>query len=67
MTTLVDRALMLNPNHARGWGISAVLRVWADQPDLAIEHVNRALRLSPLAKVSPLFLIGCRAFLRSAV
>ena len=57
MTALVDRALVLNPNYARGWGISALLRLWADQPDLAVEHVNRALRLSPLAKVSPAFLI----------
>jgi TolB-like protein len=57
MTALVDRALTLNPNYARGWGISALLRLWADQPDLAVQHVNTALRLSPLAKVSPVFLI----------
>ena len=57
MTALVDRALVLNPNYARGWGISALLRLWADQPDLAVEHVHRALRLSPLAKVSPAVLI----------
>jgi tetratricopeptide (TPR) repeat protein len=57
MTALVDRALTLNPNYARGWGISALLRLWADQPDLAVQHVNTALRLSPLAKVSPAFLI----------
>jgi TolB-like protein len=57
MTALVDRALALNPNYARGWGISALLRLWADQPDLAVEHVNTALRLSPLAKASPAFLI----------
>jgi tetratricopeptide (TPR) repeat protein len=57
MTALVDRALALNPNHARGWGISALLRLWADQPDRAVEHVNTALRLSPLAKVNPAFLI----------
>jgi len=29
----------------------------ADRPDLAVEHVNTALRLSPIAKVNPAFLI----------
>src|SRR5262249_48993944 len=38
MTALADRALALNPNYARGWAISALLRLWANQPDLAIEH-----------------------------
>jgi pentatricopeptide repeat protein len=54
---LADRALALNPNHARGWGISGLLRLWAGQPDIAIEHENTALRLSPIARVSPSFLI----------
>jgi adenylate cyclase len=57
MTALVDRALALNPNYARGWGTSALLRLWADQLDLAVEHVHMALRLSPLAKVCPASLI----------
>jgi adenylate cyclase len=57
MTALVDRALALNPNYARGWGTSALLRLWADQLDLAVEHVHTALRLSPLAKVCPASLI----------
>ena len=43
----VDRALTLNPGFARGWHRSGVLRVWAGQPDLAIEHVETALRLGP--------------------
>ena len=47
MMALVDRALALNPNFARGWHISGVLRLWAGQPDIAIEHVETALRLSP--------------------
>ena len=38
MMALVDRALALNPNFARGWHISGVLRMWAGQPDIAIEH-----------------------------
>jgi adenylate cyclase len=51
MMALVDRALALNPNYARGWFISAALRQWAGQPDIAIEHVEAALRLSPRARI----------------
>src|SRR6516162_11761998 len=51
MMALVDRALALNPNYARGWYMSGVLRLWAGQPDLAIEHENASLRLSPRARV----------------
>lgn len=47
MIGLVDRALVLNPNFARGWFIGAVIRLWAGQPDAAIEHIEKALRLSP--------------------
>jgi TolB-like protein/class 3 adenylate cyclase len=51
MMALVDRALALNPSFARGWHISGNLRVWAGQPDIAIEHMEAALRLSPRARV----------------
>ena len=47
MIGLVDRALALNPSFARGWYISGILRLCAGQPDLAIEHVETSLRLSP--------------------
>ncbi|HEX3675765.1 MAG TPA: tetratricopeptide repeat protein, partial [Sphingomicrobium sp.] len=60
MIAVVDRALALNPNYARGWNISGILRAWAGQPDTAIEHVETALRLSPRARVgSSLGTIGC--------
>jgi adenylate cyclase len=63
MMALVDRALVLNPNYARGWHISGSLGVWAGQPDLAIEHVDAALRLSTRARVGASFLvIGCAHF-----
>jgi adenylate cyclase len=59
MVALVDRALALNPNFARGWHHSGVLRIMAGQPDIAIEHIEAALRLSPRARVgTPLGLIG---------
>ena len=48
MMALVDRALALNPNYARGWHISGNLRVYAGQPDIAIEHIEVSLRLSPV-------------------
>jgi TolB-like protein len=51
MMALVDRALTLNPNFARGWYISGALRQWAGQPDIAIGHVEAALRLSPRARI----------------
>jgi TolB-like protein len=44
----MDQALAINPNYARAWNLSAWLRVWRGEPDLALEHVGRAMRLSPL-------------------
>jgi adenylate cyclase len=44
---LIDRCLTLNPSCARGWHWSALLRVFAGQPELAIEHFQNYLRLSP--------------------
>jgi TolB-like protein/class 3 adenylate cyclase len=64
MMALVDRALALNPNFARGWHVSASLRLTAGQPDLAIEHVETALRLSPGARVgTSLLVLGAAHFL----
>jgi adenylate cyclase len=63
MMALVDRALALNPNFARGWHLGGILRLWAGQPDMAIEHAEAALRLSPRARVgSSLALIGAAHF-----
>jgi adenylate cyclase len=65
MIGLVDRALALNPSCSRGWYISGNLRVWAGQPDLAIEHIETALRLSPRERMGqPLFVIGRAYFFK---
>jgi tetratricopeptide (TPR) repeat protein len=65
MIGLVDRALALNPSFARGWLVSGVLRLWASQPDLAIEHVETALRLSPRERMGqPLTAMGTAYFLK---
>ena len=53
MSALVDRALALNPNFARGWHLSGTLRTYAGQLDIAIEHIQVAQRLSPRARIGP--------------
>ena len=64
MMALIDRALALNPSSARGWHISASVRLRAGQLDLAIEHVERSLRLSPRARVGSAYsLMGGAHFL----
>ena len=45
---LIDRALVLNPNLASAWFLGGFLRAWNGEPDGAIEHFARAMRLSPL-------------------
>ncbi len=45
---LIDRALALNPNLATAWHLSGWVRYFAGQPDLAIEHLQRAIRLNPV-------------------
>jgi adenylate cyclase len=63
MIALVDRALAFNPSYARGWHISGFLRLWAGQTDLAIEHGEMALRLSPRARAGDeALLIGTALF-----
>jgi len=65
MIGLVDRALGLNPSSARGWYVSGILRLWAGQPDFAIEHAENSLRLSPRKPVgTPLSLMGGAYFFK---
>lgn len=45
---LLDKALMLNPNLAAAWFLSGFLRLWHGDTETAMEHLARALRLSPL-------------------
>jgi adenylate cyclase len=63
MIALVDRALALNPNYARGWHLSGNLRLYAGRPYIAIEHIETSLRLSPRARVGMAFsVIGAAHF-----
>jgi TolB-like protein/Tfp pilus assembly protein PilF len=50
--SLLDKALKLNPNLASAWHWSGWVRCYLGEPDTAIEHLARAMRLSPL---DPLF------------
>jgi TolB-like protein/class 3 adenylate cyclase len=44
----VERALLLNPNLASAWYLSGRAKVWLGEPEVAIEHLAKAMRLSPL-------------------
>jgi TolB-like protein len=65
MMALVDRALGLNPSFARGWLLSGIIRILASQHDLAIEHIETALRLSPHERMGqPLSAMGLAYFFK---
>lgn len=63
MLGLVDRALALNPSDARGWYLSGAIRILAGQHELAIEHIENSLRLSPREHLgTPSFVMGMAYF-----
>jgi TolB-like protein len=45
---LIDRALVLNPNLMAAWYASGWVKAFLGETEIAIEHVARAMRLSPL-------------------
>jgi TolB-like protein len=56
--TYIDRAIMLNPNSALAWYYSGWIKVFLGEPEVAIEHLQRAMRLSPLDPLMPLMQQG---------
>jgi TolB-like protein/class 3 adenylate cyclase/Tfp pilus assembly protein PilF len=58
---LTDRATELDPNLAHGWLFSGWIRIWLGEPELALQHIERAMRLSPH---DPMFfsMQACMAF-----
>ncbi len=44
----IERARVLNPNHSAVWHASGWLKVWTGDPDMAIQHLERFVRISPL-------------------
>jgi TolB-like protein/class 3 adenylate cyclase/Tfp pilus assembly protein PilF len=47
-----DRSLALSPSSALAFGLSALIRAWSGDNASAIEHAERALRLSPFDPLS---------------
>jgi adenylate cyclase len=54
----IDRALALNPNLATAWYLSGWVRIFRGEPEIAIEHFARAMRLSPLDPVKTFMQTG---------
>jgi tetratricopeptide (TPR) repeat protein len=50
-TAYIDRALVLNPNLVMAWHSSGWVRVFLGEPEVAVEHLAHAMRLSPLDKL----------------
>jgi adenylate cyclase len=48
---LVDNALRLNPSFAKGWYMNGMTRLYAGQPEQAIECFETSLRLNPRDRV----------------
>ena len=44
----VNRAVALNANHAPARDFSGWIKVWLGEPELALEHFEHAMRLSPV-------------------
>jgi adenylate cyclase len=45
---LIDRAIALNPGSAAAWLYSAAIRLRIGQVDLAVEHLEKSMRLDPI-------------------
>jgi TolB-like protein/DNA-binding SARP family transcriptional activator len=44
---MIERGLVLNPNWAWAWLFSGWAKVWLGEPEVAVERIARAMRLSP--------------------
>ena len=65
--TAIEKALALDPNSAWAWLRSGWANHYADNPDKAIEHFHRAMRLSALDPMhfNALVGIGATYFVRN--
>jgi adenylate cyclase len=57
-SALIEKALALDPNSAMAWNRSGWVNTYLMQPEIAIEHFKRALRLSPFDPMNFNCLIG---------
>ena len=46
--TYIERALALNPNNTLNWSYGGWINVWLGRGETAVDHFQRALRLSPI-------------------
>ena len=46
--SFIDRGLSRCPSLGTGWTLSGWVRAWRGESDIALEHLERAMRLSPL-------------------
>jgi tetratricopeptide (TPR) repeat protein len=44
---LTERSILISPNLATAWLFSSWVNIWKGEPEVAIEHAARAVRLSP--------------------
>jgi TolB-like protein/class 3 adenylate cyclase len=58
VTAALDRAVALNPNAALAWACKGWVHARREQPEAAIEALDRALRLSPFDPLGDLFAAG---------
>lgn len=58
---LIEKALQLDPNLAWAWHRSGWLHVYLEKPEIAIEHFQHSLRLSPVDPTRFNLLIGIGA------
>jgi TolB-like protein len=49
---LVERATAINPGSAYAWFVSGVLKLVDGEGDVAVDHLQRALRLDPISPLS---------------
>ena len=63
---MADRAVALNPGSANSWFLSALLRLFASEPETAAEHMQMSIRLDPLSPSlsTRLFPLGGARFLQ---
>lgn len=55
--SMLDRSLGMNANSAQAWTLSGQARVYLGHCDIALQHLERALRLNPLDPLSYLMLM----------
>ena len=53
-----ERVIALSPNHADGHALLAVTHVYGGDPETAIRHIDRALRLNPIRPARYLSILG---------